>query len=522
MRFIAVLFVMLVWALPALAHPHIWIDARSVVIFDASGAVSAIRHEWTFDEAFSAWSIQGLDVDGDGKISDSEFQELARQNMEGLAEYDYYTFAGIGATDIAFHPVEGAHLVFDGNRTTLTFELRPDQPIHVAGTLEIEVTDPEYYAAFSFVDGGASVENAPAGCSVEVNPPKEIAPELAQRLSDLGSDITVLPPDLKRAAEDLANALIVRCDGTAAPAATTAVQAIEKMSSRSAAPFMAPPTERGLPAVRTGVLGWVFKLQQSFYGALTKALGQLKSDGNAFWVLGSLSFLYGVFHAAGPGHGKVVISSYMLAAKADARRGVSLSFVSAMVQSLTAIIFVGVAAMVLNLTSTALSESANILVIGSYVLVILLGVWLVVRKIFGLGYGHHGHAAHDDDHHDHDHAEAHIHAITPDLARGDWREMLGVVLAVGLRPCSGALVVLVFALSQGVFMAGVAAVFLMGIGTALSVAILAMLAVGLKGAAGLLSGGRFGALAASVVWWLELFGAFAVLGFGVVLLLANI
>ena len=105
--------------------------------------------------------------------------------------------------------------------------------------------------------------------------------------------------------------------------------------------------------------------------------------------------------------------------------------------------------------------------------------------------------------------------------RGDWREQLAVVLAVGLRPCSGALIVLVFALSQGLLVAGIAAVFLMGLGTAITVAALASLAVGAKGLAGRLAGVD-SPLTATILWWLELLAAIAVFAFGVILLLASI
>ena len=98
---------------------------------------------------------------------------------------------------------------------------------------------------------------------------------------------------------------------------------------------------------------------------------------------------------------------------------------------------------------------------------------------------------------------------------------MGVVLAVGLRPCSGALVVLVFALSQGLLVAGIAAVLLMGAGTAITVASLAAIAVSAKGLARRI-GGADNAVTGAIVWWLELLGAVAVLGFGVLLLIASL
>src|SRR5205085_11666144 len=117
--------------------------------------------------------------------------------------------------------------------------------------------------------------------------------------------------------------------------------------------------------------------QVDYYQALTQSLSALKTNWTAFWVLGGLSFLYGIFHAAGPGHGKVVISSYVLANEAQVRRGVLLSFMSAMLQSLVAIGFVLVAAVFLNMTAMAMSDAANWIGILSYGMVALLGLWLI-------------------------------------------------------------------------------------------------------------------------------------------------
>jgi nickel/cobalt transporter (NicO) family protein len=113
------------------------------------------------------------------------------------------------------------------------------------------------------------------------------------------------------------------------------------------------------------------------------------------------------------------------------------------------------------------------------------------------------------------------HAVGPEATKGNWREQLGVVLAVGLRPCSGALVVLVFALSQGLLAAGIASVLLMGVGTAITVAVLATLAASAKDLVARI-GDADSALAGAVVWWAELIGALVVLGFGVLLLVASL
>lgn len=559
MRWLAAILVLCLAALqaaPAVAHPHIFIDARAHLLFDGEGRFIGIQHEWTFDEAFSAWSIQGLDTNNDGTTSSEEMQELADEHMRGLTEYSFYSYAGEGSDGLTFFEGRDPKLEYVDGRTTLTFTALLDKPHAIEDALEVAVNDPEYYVAITFANASTvTTENMPAGCVVSLEAPKELTPELEERLFAIPPD-QQLPPDLAAAVRGTQGGILVRCDGAEPETAVEAAEAVAQSPlAGPSTPFGGPPPEPGFTLPRTGFLGWVAQQQANFYTALTGALGRLKTDYNAFWVLGSLSFLYGIFHAAGPGHGKVVISSYILANERQLRRGIVLSFVSAMLQSVVAVVFIGIAAAGLAMTSTAMGDAANWIGIISYALVALLGLWLIARKLLRFGHDHrqdhkrarahlygdeqphahhdHDHGddhehAHDHDHHDHGHSHAdhddehgHRHVVTAADTRGDWREQLAVVLAVGLRPCSGALVVLVFALSQGLLLAGIAAVFLMGLGTAITVSVLASLAVGAKGLAGRLAGAD-SPMAATVLWWLELLAAVAVFAFGVILLLAAI
>ncbi len=541
----------------------------ATIVFNDQGELAAIRHSWTFDEAFSVWQVQGLDTDGDGTITPEEMQELADETIEGLAAYDFYTSAGEANTSLPFASMGDARFVFENNRSTLTYTIAPRQPYRIGDRLEIAVADPEYYVAIGF-DSPADVtlENAPAGCAFHMQPGRDLSPDLQARLFELPPDVTKLPPDLEFALRGAQGAIVVDCSGGAAPReANTALEAATNVAeAKPAMPFGGPPPEPGFTMPRTGFLGWVAQMQSDFYQALTAALGRLKADYTAFWVLGGLSFLYGVFHAAGPGHGKVVIGSYMLANERQLRRGVALSFAAALMQSVVAVVFVGVAAAILGLSSVAMGTAVGWIETTSYGLVALLGLWLIGRKLFGWGHSHkydlkdlrakprahlhaeprhrpvqrapeialqaagpdasgrlpgdahHGHQ-HGPDAHGHDHH--HHHVVAAEQTSGDWREQLGVVLGVGMRPCSGALVVLVFALSQGILPAGIAAVFLMGVGTAVTVAALAVLAVSAKGFVSRYLGaeGRFGG---RLVWWVELAGALVVFAFGAVLLLASL
>ena len=534
--------VALALAAPAVAHPHILIDAEATIVFDANGNVSGLRHAWSFDTAFSAWMVQGLDTNGDRVTSPEEMQALADENMVGLAEYGFYTYAGEGDALMAFTPAGDQGMVYEDGHVVLSYSVNAVTPMPVTGRFELAVYDPEYYVAIGVADvSDVTLENAPASCSAVVEPPKPMDPAVEERLYALGPEVLELPPDLAAAMRGTQGLIAVTCGDVPVAAASTAIDAVTQVAeARPSMPFGGPPPEQGLNLPRTGFFGWLQNQQRDFYRAMTISLDALRTDWTAFWVLGGLSFLYGVFHAAGPGHGKVVISSYMLANETQLRRGVTLSVISALLQSVVAIVFVLIAAGVLGMTSLAMGDVANWIGIASYGMVVLLGLWLVARKIFGWGHHHHhedmahkahghlhGHETHDHDHHDRDHHDRdhhhdeHMHVVPPQATTGSLREQFGVVLAVGMRPCSGALVVLVFALSQGLLPAGIAAVLLMGLGTAITVSLLATIAVTAKGLARRI-GGVDNPVTSAVVWWVELAGAVAVLGFGVLLLIASL
>lgn len=288
-------------------------------------------------------------------------------------------------------------------------------------------------------------------------------------------------------------------------------------------PFGAPKSAQSAEPAASGLIGWLLAKQSEFYRQMSSTIRAAKSDGSAVWTLLFISFAYGIFHAAGPGHGKAVIASYLVANRETARRGIALSFASALMQSLVAILIVGISAWILNATAKTMCKAEGAIEIASYGLIALFGLRLVwvkgrtfiralqaaqpVPAIAGVPHDHHDHGHHhhhgDSDghahaHHAHDHVHdkhcGHSHGPTPsELAGpGGWRRGFAAILTVGIRPCSGAILVLVFALAQGLFWAGIAATLLMGLGTAITVAAIAIIAVSAKDIAGRLSAGRDG------------------------------
>lgn len=280
---------------------------------------------------------------------------------------------------------------------------------------------------------------------------------------------------------------------------------------------------------------WVFVVEQQrrYSREMSAAVRQMRTEpfGPAFLTLAFLSFAYGVLHAAGPGHGKFVISSYALATERTVRRGIQLSFLAAFFQALSAIALFVVLAVLLGGTKRTFDVAEAWLETLSWALVALTGAWLLYRQIGLLRVAPaHAHAGHTHDHvhahghehshgkthahthgHPHTHAHVHSHACNhpghvhddqhdascghmhmpdPKQLEGhwSWRRAVALAASVGIRPCSGALIVLAFALLNGILWAGIFATFAMALGTAITVSALAALAVGSKQLATRLAG----------------------------------
>jgi ABC-type nickel/cobalt efflux system permease component RcnA len=270
-------------------------------------------------------------------------------------------------------------------------------------------------------------------------------------------------------------------------------------------------------ATPSGSLGvWILSVQSGFYGSLQAGVREMKENGSALWSLLLVGFAYGVFHAAGPGHGKGVISAYLVADEKALRKGFALSFAAALVQALVAIAIVSLVNIALRATASTMNKLAMNVELASFVAVVLLGAvitWRKAGKLLGvMALARNPHAAIQED-------CDHVHMPPPEELRRltRLRDMAGVAIAAGIRPCAGALIVLVFALSQGVFAAGIAATFAMALGTALTTSAIAAFAVFFKTMALKVAGGR-GASGAIAIASLELLAAAFVLVLGASLL----
>jgi nickel/cobalt transporter (NicO) family protein len=279
---------------------------------------------------------------------------------------------------------------------------------------------------------------------------------------------------------------------------------------------------------------WMRNKQQAFYGRMNADLRamRMKSSSSAAWSLFFMSFLYGVFHAAGPGHGKAVISGWLLATESELKRGVVIAFMSAIIQALTAIVIVSALLLFVSGASQMARNTADFLESASYAMVAGMGLFLIWNSWRGHHHHHSSRPTIERKHegmkfelasrpevvapdHVHDENCGHAHAPKAAELRGEWswKRAFALAFAVGIRPCSGAILVLIFSYPLGLYAAGVASVLAMGIGVFITIALIATLTVYAKSWAFKLAGADNQMLGFAVKWGKTVAGlAIATLG----------
>ena len=227
-------------------------------------------------------------------------------------------------------------------------------------------------------------------------------------------------------------------------------------------------------------------VQRGLHASLSETVRLIHTDGyGASLILIFLSFIYGVFHAAGPGHGKVVISTYLLSHESQFFRGVTLSFAAAMVQGLTAIFLVCSAFWFLDLSMRQTRGLVNHFEVVSFATIALIGFYIICSHALRLWkkYSVSNAVANISD----DGSEGCNHSHGPsakDLEKKfSIRGAIGIVLSIGIRPCSGAVIVLLLSFSLDHVIAGLFAVLAMSLGTALTVMLLAAFSIYFRRAA---------------------------------------
>jgi ABC-type uncharacterized transport system substrate-binding protein len=192
------------------AHPHVWVTMKSTVVYTPDGSAIGVRHDWTFDDMYSAFATQGLEQKKKGEFTREELQPLAQVNVESLKEYKFFTFAKADGKDADFVDPTDYHLEFNAKDTVLTlhFLLPFKKPVR-AKSLNVEVYDPTYFVDFELDEKTpVALAGAPAGCNFDIGKPREMTKELAQKLAEIPADGKI--PDNTYGAV-FSNKIFVKC-----------------------------------------------------------------------------------------------------------------------------------------------------------------------------------------------------------------------------------------------------------------------------------------------------------------------
>jgi ABC-type uncharacterized transport system substrate-binding protein len=161
----------------AQAHPHVWITAKSELVYAPDGSITGVRHAWTFDDMFSTYALQGIETKTKGVYTREELRPLAQTNVESLKEYGFFTFAKIGPKgsqkkEKFTDPVD-YYLDYKDSALTLHFTLPFKTPFK-AEALAIEVFDPSYFIDFQLNEKEpVTLVGAPASCKLTVERPSD-------------------------------------------------------------------------------------------------------------------------------------------------------------------------------------------------------------------------------------------------------------------------------------------------------------------------------------------------------------
>ena len=412
---------------PAAAHPHVFVDVSLVFAINDTG-LTAIRQNWLFDDLFTQAIMSDLGLTPE-TLATPQGQETIRNGAFAyLKNYGWFTFIESGGKRIPVTETRDFRASLRENRLVYDFSVPLDLPLDRIRDFRMGVFDKEYYTDIVLADGGVAFE---IDGTVR-------ASHTIQSAKDQSYWQFIVP--------DMIHLSVSGASGTEPETPNTI------------------PAEAETPGPVERLMGFVRTTQKELTQRLN-AFGMDLTDnpfGPALWFFLGLSFMYGVVHAVGPGHGKAVVCSYFLANPGSMATGAIMGNVITFVHMGSAVLAVGAAYLIFSSGMGGFAEASRAIQPASYALLTLMGAWLVIKAVRDIRKGgllsatcSHG----------------------PEDEPKDLKSLLMVSFVTGLVPCPGAAVILAFAIGLNIFWTGVLALFCMALGMGLTTTLFAWAAV---------------------------------------------
>ena len=482
-------------------------------VFSPDG-LAQIRIDWQFDEFFTGQILADCDKNSDWKLSDEEKACVKLHYFDNLVKYNFFTFIKINGRPIETSEIEHLKVALIENRLLYQFTV----PCHVGGEpgdkeVRVAIYDPTFYCAMNFPDQvPVLVENeGDLDYSVRVYENKKEAYYYDQIHPWEAKLVYYQPPGedgrtgvvASNNIQDESSPLDV-VEAEPEPETEPSPEPVSDQVSLSGPSQEEAPTPERVDDTTEADFNfktWIFEKQRILYekmAVLSREIKEEKHAGPLALLLG-IAFLYGLIHAAGPGHGKAFATSFVLAKGPDLKQALLLGNMIALFHGLSAVALVILIKMVLvALTGQAMDQVEYVTKIASYGLIALIGLFLFSSAI--LKYRKKG---------------------TPNARPPREVNLLVMALTIGLVPCPGVVLVLLFSISLDILWVGILMAVFQTAGMALTISIVTVLVTGgRRGGLGLLRNNEKAVLVLETT--VEMLAGLSVLALGIIFLWGTI
>ena len=358
------------------AHPHVFIDYAVTLVVSAGDRVAGVRLTWTFDDLFSGFILQEFDKDRNGALSPAEVQRIEATHLAEFHKAGYYTTVSVNGKPVTSPAAREFRATAAKGIVTYEFTLPVGVPLTSTTAMEVvgrrsgllhrlhagqrHPSGPDLWHPHRGVPGGAGRHRGDARRRAMRDP----TPVTGRHAARLAVGVVLV--------------LIVATQPGAQPAGARSARLDRRVSARSAASRV-----KASPSGFAGCSRRVNAAQRQLNQALSRELRRLRGGEATSAALGVawIAFLYGVLHAVGPGHGKLVVSSLFLARDARLRTAVGISWLVSLLQTVSAIAIVSVVALALGRGGFAVLRDSRRIELVCYGLIALIGLGMLAGAL---------------------------------------------------------------------------------------------------------------------------------------------
>lgn len=409
----------------AFSHPHAFVDCMLTLVFDDQG-LTGFKQRWILDEMFSGYILEEYDPNGDSVLDKSEFEEIRSSILDEFKNYHYFTHVLINGTRYEIQSIDGFSVQVEKGK--LVYDFFTPCPVRASSEstdVVVSLYDETYYKLLTLLTDSVTFQGKH---ELEIE-------HTVRKIEEFKYYYDQIVP----------HGVWVRFQAKAlAQKEPESVQA------------------SGFDSTFQGFVSLINSWQKQLKTHLTRFGREIRKNpyGKSFWLFLLFSFVYGMLHALGPGHGKSIVCSYFLSRPGNYFHGILMGNLITFVHVGSAVAVVLVFYFIFKTRGmTSFEETSGVLQKISYALLTVLGLVLIVHKVHELKTMR----------------SSRLHQYNPDEV--SYKSLLTVALATGLVPCPGAAIILIFAITLKILAPGLLAMVCVALGMGLTTSLFALVTI---------------------------------------------